>query len=93
MSDSVKLRYEHAMWCLFFAFIVFAGFIVCCFLCALISPVILYALIPLGFVFLLLMAAFLDYLAEAIRISSKKSKKNGTGEHEFDKNPITFKED
>ena len=90
MSDSVKLRYEHAMWCLFFAFIVFAGCIVCCCLSALINSVIFLALVPLGIVFSFLMGAFLDYLAEAILISSKE---NRTSEHNSDKNPITFKED
>lgn len=78
MSDSVRLWYERAMWCLVFSYVALAVFVSSCFLIVFISPgfafLFLFSLLAFG----ILICAFLDNLSEVIKLSKKDGAKKNT---------------
>lgn len=82
MSDSVKLRFEHGIWCLVFSYLTLVASVVFGFLTFLVSGGIflLFIISFTAFAFLLLCA--IDYFKEAIATSKKegeqKNKKRET---------------
>lgn len=72
MSDSVKLRFEHGIWCLVFSYITLIAFVIFCFL----SRIVDASFVMLAFfsfvIFSLLVFATITNFKDAIDYSKKE---------------------
>lgn len=75
MSDSVKLQFEHGIWCLVFSYVCLAVSAVSIVLMILVHGAF-FILAFFSFIgFIVLIAATIDYLESAIAISKKEGEK------------------
>lgn len=72
MSDSVKLRYEHAIWCLVFSYLTLIAFFVFCFLSIIINPAFVVLAFWAVIIFIILVYATIDNFKDAIDYSKKE---------------------
>lgn len=75
MSDSIKLRFEHGIWCLIFSYVFLAISVASILLMIFISGMF-FILLFLGCIaFIILISAAIEYFKEAIAISKKEGTK------------------
>ncbi len=74
MSDSVRLRYEHGIWCLVFSYVCLAISVASILLMIFISFGFFILLVFGGISFMFLTSIATDYFKEAIEISKQEGK-------------------
>lgn len=75
MSDSVKLQFEHGIWCLVFSYVCLVALITGILLMIFISGFFIFLAVPAVFAFIFLIIAAIEYLKKAIEISKKEEEK------------------
>ncbi len=76
MSDSVKLRFEHGVWCLVFSYITLLAFVIFCFLSGIVDSFFAVLAFLSFVIFSLLVFATITNFKDAIDYSKKECTNN-----------------